>query len=309
MIFDRHIKNSKPIPVNEVLKISGLTKRYKNIVAIDNLSLNIEKGNVYGILGPNGSGKTTTLSIITGILHQDSGTFEWFEKPFTPDSLIKIGALVETPNFYPYLSLYKNLQIITRIKSIDDDDINRVLGKTNLLPRKHSRFSTLSLGMKQRLGLAAAMLGDPEVLVLDEPTNGLDPEGFAEVRAIILKEAEEGKTILLASHVLDEVEKVCSHVAILKTGKVISNGKVHELLIKDDIVRITANKPDELFEALVRGGWAKKIDKENDEIILTLMDNKSSGDLNEFAFKNGFVLEKIEVTKQSLESQFLELVK
>ena len=147
--------------MNEVLKISGLTKRYKNIVAIDNLSLNIEKGNVYGILGPNGSGKTTTLSIITGILHQDSGTFEWFEKPFTPDSLIKIGALVETPNFYPYLSLYKNLQIITRIKSIDDDDINRVLGKTNLLPRKHSRFSTLSLGMKQRLGLAAAMLGDP----------------------------------------------------------------------------------------------------------------------------------------------------
>lgn len=295
--------------MNEVLKISGLTKRYKNIVAIDNLSLNIEKGNVYGILGPNGSGKTTTLSIITGILHQDSGTFKWFEKPFTPDSLIKIGALVETPNFYPYLSLYKNLQIITRIKSIDDDDINRVLGKTNLLPRKHSRFSTLSLGMKQRLGLAAAMLGDPEVLVLDEPTNGLDPEGFAEVRAIILKEAEEGKTILLASHILDEVEKVCSHVAILKTGKVISNGKVHELLIKDDIIRITANKPDELFEALVRGGWAKKIDKENDEIILTLMDNKSPGDLNEFAFKNGFVLEKIEVTKQSLESQFLELVK
>lgn len=309
MIFDRHIKNSKIIPVNEVLKISGLTKRYKNIVAIDNLSLNIEKGNVYGILGPNGSGKTTTLSIITGILHQDSGSFEWFEKPFTPDSLIRIGALVETPNFYPYLSLYKNLQIVTRIKSIDDDDINRVLGKTNLLPRKHSRFSTLSLGMKQRLGLAAAMLGDPEVLVLDEPTNGLDPEGFAEVRAIILKEAEEGKTILLASHVLDEVEKVCSHVAILKTGKVISNGKVHELLIKDDIVRITTNKPDELFEALVRGGWAKKIDKENDEIILTLMDNKSPGELNEFAFKNGFVLEKIEITKQSLESQFLELVK
>ncbi len=295
--------------MNEVLKISGLTKRYKNIVAIDNLSLNIEKGNVYGILGPNGSGKTTTLSIITGILHQDSGSFEWFEKPFTPDSLIRIGALVETPNFYPYLSLYKNLQIVTRIKSIDDDDINRVLGKTNLLPRKHSRFSTLSLGMKQRLGLAAAMLGDPEVLVLDEPTNGLDPEGFAEVRAIILKEAEEGKTILLASHVLDEVEKVCSHVAILKTGKVISNGKVHELLIKDDIVRITTNKPDELFEALVRGGWAKKIDKENDEIILTLMDNKSPGELNEFAFKNGFVLEKIEITKQSLESQFLELVK
>ena len=309
MIFNRLVYNSNFIYVNEVLKISGLTKRYKNIVAIDNLSLNIEKGNVYGILGPNGSGKTTTLSIVTGIIHPNSGTFHWFGESFSPTSLQRIGALVETPNFYPYLSLYKNLQIVTRIKSLPDDDINRVLGNTNLLTRKHSRFNTLSLGMKQRLGLAAAMLGNPEVLVLDEPTNGLDPEGFAEVREIIMKEAQAGKTILLASHILDEVEKVCSHVAILKTGKVISEGKVNELLVKDDIIRITTNKPDELFEALVRGGWTKKIDKDGAEITLTLNDNRSPRDLNEFAFKNGFVLEKIEVTKQSLESQFLELVK
>ncbi len=295
--------------MNEVLKISGLTKYYGKIVAIDDLSLTIEKGNVYGILGPNGSGKTTTLSIITNIIHPTKGNYTWFGEKPTPASLQRIGSLVETPTFYPYLSLYQNLQIITRIKSLPDAGINRVLGETNLLVRKHSRYNTLSLGMKQRMGLAAALLGDPEALVLDEPTNGLDPEGFAEVRELILREAHNGKTIILASHILDEVEKVCSHVAILKTGKVVAAGRVSDLLTKDDVIRITTDKPNELYEALVRGGWIKTINREGNELVLTLVKEKSSGDLNEFAFKNGFVLEKIEIVKQSLESQFLELVK
>ena len=220
-----------------------------------------------------------------------------------------MGTLIETPNFYPYLSLYQNLKIITIIKGISQEDIRRVLGLTNLLTRKHSKFITLSLGMKQRLGIAAAMLGNPEVLVLDEPTNGLDPEGFAEVRELIMKEAKTGKTIILASHILDEVEKVCSHVAILKEGKVLPAGKVHELLHKDDLIRITVTKTDELYDALIRVGWTKTIEKEKNEILLTLSSGKSPGDLNQFAFKNGFILDKIEVQKQSLESQFLEIVK
>lgn len=295
--------------MNEVIQISNLSKRYKKIIAIQNLSFSVKKGQVYGILGPNGSGKTTTLSILTGIIHKDSGSFQWFGKDPTPDSLKRIGTLIETPNFYPYLSLYQNLKIIAQIKSCSYSDISRVLGITNLLTRKHSKFMTLSLGMKQRLGIAATLLGDPEVLVLDEPTNGLDPEGIAEIREIIIKQAENGKTILIASHILDEVEKVCSHVAILKEGKVISEGSVHTLLSGDEIIHIVTKKQDEFMEALVREGLVKTIEKVDDEIVLCLTKGSSSGDLNEFAFKNGFVLEKIEVSKQSLESQFLELIK
>ncbi len=295
--------------MSEILRITGLTKKYGTLFAINDLSLNIEKGNVFGILGPNGSGKTTTLSIVTGIIHPTRGSFQWFGENPRPSSYQRIGSLIETPHFYPYLSLYQNLQLVSKIKGIPLKEINHVLGITNLLARKHSPFITLSLGMKQRLGIAAAMLGSPEVLVLDEPTNGLDPEGFAEVRELILQEASAGKTIILASHILDEVEKVCSHVAILKKGKILTSGKVHELLLKDDLVRITTIKSDELYEALIRGGWTKTIEKEKNEIRLTLSSDKSPGDLNEFAFKNGFVLDKIEVLKQSLESQFLEIIK
>ncbi len=295
--------------MNEIIKISNLSKRYKNIIAIQNLSLSIKKGQIYGILGPNGSGKTTTLSILTGIIHEDSGSFQWFGNAPSPNSLKRIGTLIESPNFYPYLSLYQNLKIIATIKSYPDSDISRVLGITNLLTRKHSNFMTLSLGMKQRLGIAATLLGDPEVLVLDEPTNGLDPEGIAEIREIIIKQAKDGKTILIASHILDEVEKVCTHVAILKEGKVISEGSVHALLSEDEIIHIVTKKQDEFMEALVREGLVKTIEKVEDEIVLSLAKGSSSGDLNEFAFKNGFVLEKIEVSKQSLESQFLELIK
>ena len=295
--------------MSEILKITGLTKKYGSLFAIDDLSLNIEKGNVFGILGPNGSGKTTTLSIVTGIIHATRGSFLWFGEKPQSSSYQRIGSLIETPNFYPYLSLYQNLHIVSLIKETPRKDINHVLGLTNLLARKHSLFITLSLGMKQRLGIAAAMLGNPEVLVLDEPTNGLDPEGFAEVRELILQEASAGKTIILASHVLDEVEKVCSHVAILKKGKILTSGKVHELLYKDDLIKINTKKTDELYEALIRGGWTKTIEKEENEIRLTLNSDKSPGDLNEFAFKNGFILDKIEVLKQSLESQFLEIVK
>jgi len=295
--------------MNEILSVSGLTKHYGSIQAISDLELQIEHGQVFGILGPNGSGKTTTLSIITGIIHANSGSYQWFGRDPSPESLQKIGSLVEIPYFYPYLSLLQNLKIIATIKNIPEEDIGRVLGLTNLLSRKHSKFSTLSLGMKQRLGISAAMLGNPEVLVLDEPTNGLDPEGFAEVRELILQEARNGKTIILASHILDEVEKVCSHVAVLKQGKVIARGKVHELMAGDDVVRVTTEKPEALKDLLVREGWTKTITKENGDLVITLTDDKSPRDLNAFAFEKGHVLDKIQVSKHSLESQFLELVK
>ena len=292
-----------------ILEISNLSKSYGKIQAVKELSLSVQKGMVYGILGPNGSGKTTTLSIITGILKPHTGSYRWFEQAPANWLNRKIGSLIEVPYFYPYLSLYNNLKIHSLIKDVPYEDIDRVLEITGLLERRGSRFDTLSLGMKQRLSIASVLLGDPEVLVLDEPANGLDPEGIAEVRNIIKMEADKGKTIILASHILDEVEKVCSHVGILKWGQLIASGKTNELLREDDTITICSEKMKELHELLVRGGFVKTIDIGENEMTLTLAEGKTAAELNAFAFNNGFTLSRLEVKKQSLESQFLELVR
>jgi len=225
--------------MNEILSIQGLSKSYKSVRAIRSLNLQILEGQAYGILGPNGSGKTTTLSIVTGIIRQDAGSFSWFGEPPAAGQRKAIGSLIETPHFYPYLNLEKNLRIICDIKAMDYRDIHRVLQTAKLFERRRSKFSTLSLGMKQRLGIAAALLGDPRVLVLDEPTNGLDPEGIAEVREVVLEQVKLGKTLILASHILSEVEKICNHVAILKKGELLANGPVKELLAEDEIIIFT----------------------------------------------------------------------
>jgi len=256
--------------VTEILQVNNLTKYYGKIRAIDNLSLSVKKGDVYGILGPNGSGKTTTLAIISGIIKPQKGNYKWFNKPFEKSIKQKIGSLVEIPYFYPYLNLSQNLKIISYIKNVPENDIDRVLELTNLLERKNSRYDNLSLGMKQRLGIASILLGDPEVMVLDEPANGLDPEGIAEVRELIKSEAQKNKTIILASHILDEVEKVCSHVGVLKSGQLIACGKVNELLTTDDLIIISANKLDEIYQLLLNSELIKSIEKDKDEISLTL---------------------------------------
>ncbi|HBF89128.1 MAG TPA: ABC transporter ATP-binding protein [Bacteroidales bacterium] len=292
-----------------VLNIQELRKSYGKITALDSLSLTINKGSVYGILGPNGSGKTTTLSILMEIIKQDSGQFQWFNEENIEKAKHKIGALIESPGFYPYLSVEKNLKVVTAIKNIPESDISRVLNIVNLEKRRKSRYDTLSYGMKQRLSLASILLGDPDVLVLDEPTNGLDPEGIAEIRNIILQEAKKNKTIILASHILDEVEKVCSHVAVLKSGKLIANGKVRDLLTKDDLIVVSTDRLSEFYEFIAREGVCKTINKKDYEIELRLNENFSTMNLNELALKNGYIFSKLEVKKQSLESQFLELVK
>jgi ABC-type multidrug transport system ATPase subunit len=295
--------------LNTVLRTTDLTKSYGSIVAVKGVSLLIQEGSVFGILGPNGSGKTTTLAIITGIVQAESGSFNWFgEEPY-PAQRKKIGSLIEVPNFYPYLSLERNLRVIAAIKGIPDTDIPRVLTTTGLIERSKSNFDTLSLGMKQRLALAAVLLGDPDVLVLDEPANGLDPEGIAEVREIILTEATRQKTIILASHILDEVEKVCTHVGILKNGEVISLGKVNELLSAEDPVIISCENITRLEEELIRSGMTSSVEKDNHDLVLVLKNEYSPADVNKFAFDKGHTLTKIETRKKSLESQFLELVK
>ena len=292
-----------------VLKINNLSKNYGNIQAVRDVSFEVKKGEVYGILGPNGSGKTTTLAVVLGILNANGGSYQWFDEPFTKLARRRIGSLIETPNFYPYLTLWENLQIVAKIKDAPEEDINYALGVANLLKRKHTKFGHLSLGMKQRMSIASVLVGNPEVLVLDEPTNGLDPEGFAEVRNIIQSQAKEGKTIIIASHILDEVEKVCSHVAILKSGELVANGKVGELLSSEETVFIQADNLSELEEILIRSGLASKIYMKDDDLAVVLESDYNSTELSKFCFEKGFPLSKIVVKKQSLEDQFLQLVK
>ncbi|MEN8157506.1 MAG: ABC transporter ATP-binding protein [Bacteroidota bacterium] len=295
--------------MNEILAIRGLSKSYKQVKAIQNLNLEISDGQAYGILGPNGSGKTTTLSIVTGILRQDNGTFSWFGEPPRPGQRRSIGSLIETPNFYPYLSLEKNLRIVCDIKGLDYSGIDRALDSSKLLERKRSRFSTMSLGMKQRLGLAAALLGDPRVLVLDEPTNGLDPEGIADVREVVIDQVKQGKTLILASHILNEVEKICNHVAILKKGEMVASGPVKELLTEDEIIEVASPDNMKLKDALTGSRLVRELEEENGLLVLTLNRDVSPADINSFAFSNQVVIHHMLSRKRSLESQFLELVK
>jgi len=295
--------------LENILETIKLSKNYGRITAVRDLSLEVGPGHVFGILGPNGSGKTTTLSIISGIIESNAGTYRWFGREPRAGMRKNIGSLIEVPNFYPYLNLSRNLSIVARIKDKPLNDIERVLKLVNLWERRKSRFDTLSLGMKQRLALSAVLLGDPAVLVLDEPANGLDPEGIAEVREIILREREKQKTIILASHILDEVEKVCTHVAVLKNGQSIARGRVHELLAVDDPVIVSCPEVDKLKEEIIRAGLSKSVEKNGNELLVVLKKGKEAKDINEFAFSKGIILDRLETRKTSLESQFLELVK
>lgn len=290
-----------------VLQINGLTKRYGAITAVNNLSMAIESGNVYGILGPNGSGKTTTLGMVLGIIRPNSGSFTWFDGRYGTNERMHIGSLLETPNFYPFLSPIKNLEITAHIKRIVEPKIDPILELVNLAHRRDSAFSTFSFGMKQRLAIAAALIGDPEVLIFDEPTNGLDPQGIAEVREIILRIAAEGKTIIMASHILDEVEKVCSHVAIIKRGHLLASGEVGAILSNDRQVDIATEDLGRLREVLANFQGVNSIVEKNKLLQLQVNPNLTAAELNRLAFDNGLVISHLVMKPKSLESEFLEI--
>jgi ABC-type multidrug transport system ATPase subunit len=294
---------------NSILEIRNLSKNYGRIKAVQQLSIQVYEGQVFGILGPNGSGKTTTLSIISGLLNANSGHYYWFGEEPTAALRKRVGSMIEVPHFYPYLNLEKNLSVIAKIKGHGAGDISRVLNEVDLSKRRKSKFSHLSLGMKQRLGIAAALLGDPDVLVLDEPTNGLDPEGIAEVRNLITQQSNRGKTILMASHILSEVEKVCSHVAILKNGKLLEQGNVRNLIKGENLVEITAENLSELKQTAEKCHFISWIKEQNGGLMVGLESDKNSGDLNQFFFSSGINLTSLINHTKSLESQFLELVK
>ncbi len=292
-----------------ILSIDGISKSYKDIKALKNLSLTIPKGSVFGILGPNGSGKTTMMSIVLDILKADSGSYSWFEAPNSPIERKRIGSLLETPNFYHYLSAVDNLKITQAISGRGTlADIDEVLEIVKLTERKKSKFSAYSLGMKQRLAIGAALLGNPEVLLLDEPTNGLDPVGIAEIRDLIKALAQKGITIIIASHLLDEVEKICSHVAILKRGTLLTSGPVDEVLSNEDIVEIAAFNMAQLKKCIVEMGGYTSIKEENERLQIHYPIGTSNMEMiNSHCFENGITLQMLLRKKKSLESKFFEL--
>jgi len=293
-----------------ILSIKNLHKRYGKVHAVNNVSLEIEKGNVYGILGPNGSGKSTTLGIVLNVVNKTSGEYQWFDGNVeTHDALKKVGAIIERPNFYPYMSAKENLELVCKIKGIDYSKIEEKLKIVGLFDRQDSKFKTFSLGMKQRLAIASALLNDPEILILDEPTNGLDPQGIHQIRDIIRLIASQGTTILLASHLLDEVEKVCSHVLVLRLGKILYSGTVDGMTNQNGFFELQAENTSLLKEVLQNHPEIDKISEVDKNIVAYFKNKVDAAQLNRFLFEKGIVLNHLVNKKVSLEEQFLELTK
>ena len=291
-----------------ILTINNLTKKFGYLTAVKDLSFTINKGNVYGILGPNGSGKSTTLGIVLNVVNKTEGDFHWFDgNTSTHDALKKVGAIIERPNFYPYMTALQNLKLVCKIKEVPEEKIQDKLELVGLWERKDSKFRTYSLGMKQRLAIASALLNDPEILILDEPTNGLDPQGIHQIRQIIKKIATQGTTILLASHLLDEVEKVCSHVVILRKGKKLYSGSVDGMLASFGFFELKTEDNGVLIKFLEEHPNFGEIKTENGLITAFLKNEMKSDELNNILFKKGIVLSHLVKRKESLEEQFLTL--
>lgn len=294
--------------MENILSIKNLNKRFGSLQALNNISFEIKKGNVYGILGPNGSGKSTTLGIVLNVVNKSSGEYSWFDGTMkTQQALKKVGAIIERPNFYPYMTAQENLKLVCKIKNINYSKIEEKLTLVGLADRQNNLYSTYSLGMKQRLAIASALLNDPEILILDEPTNGLDPQGIHQIRDIIKDIAAEGTTILLASHLLDEVEKVCSHVLVLRKGEILYSGTVDGMSTNEDFFELEADDTELLIRILKTHPATETVSVEDGKVLLYLKKTLEAQDLNQFLFSNNISLSHLVKRKNSLEEQFLEL--
>jgi ABC-2 type transport system ATP-binding protein len=294
-----------------ILKINQLSKHYGSNKAVDQVSFEINKGNVYGILGPNGSGKSTTLGMVLNVVNPSHGSFSWFNGNLdTHNALKKIGAIIEHPNFYPSMSALENLMLVAKIKCISNPDYQEKLELVGLWERKNDAFKTYSLGMKQRLAIASALLNNPEILILDEPTNGLDPQGIHQIRDIIQRIAEKGTTILLASHLLDEVEKICSHVIILRQGKMIYDGSVENMNASHGFFEVDADNKAELLQLLEKEPAFESVSELPNQLFKAILrEPMEAATLNKLAFKKGILLKHLVKRKESLEESFLNLTK
>ena len=291
-----------------LLELFNLSKSFGSLKAVDRISITIEKGQVYGLLGPNGSGKSTTLGMVLQVVNPSSGSYQWFGGELSNhQALKKVGALIERPNFYPYLSAYKNLQLVCKIKNCPEDSIEEQLKLVGLWERRNDKFKTFSLGMKQRLAIASALLNTPELLILDEPTNGLDPEGIHQIRKLISTIAQQGTTIVLASHLLDEVEKVCSHVIVLKNGVQQYQGKVDELTHSNGYFELKAADTTQLNSFLEQCEEIEQVVVENGLSIAYLNQTLDASELCKRLVEQDIYPSHLIKRKPSLEDQFLNL--
>jgi ABC-2 type transport system ATP-binding protein len=299
------------LTVETILQLRGLTKKFGSLTAVNNLSFDIQKGNVYGILGPNGSGKSTTLGMVLNVVNPTSGSFNWFDGTLnTHEALKKVGAIIESPNFYPSMSAEDNLKLVCKIKGLHTWRIDEVLETVNLVDRKKDHFKSYSLGMKQRLAIASALLNDPEILILDEPTNGLDPQGIHQIREIMKRIASEGMTILLASHLLDEVEKVCTHVVVIRKGVKLYCGPVDEMNTTHGFFELKSESKSELKVFLENHPAIESFEENEAEIIKAILSKPYSAQLlNQESFDKDIILNHLVQRKETLEEQFLKLTK
>ncbi len=292
-----------------ILQTDQLSKRFsRRILAVDGMDLQIPRGQVFGLLGPNGSGKTTTLGMVLGVVSRTKGSYSWFGQGDDYRLRKKIGAILEQPNFYPFLSARQNLIVHSRIKDIRKPDTDGLLRMVGLYERSNDPFKTYSLGMKQRLAIASALLADPDVLIFDEPTNGLDPQGIAEIRQLILSIRDMNKTIILASHLLDEVQKVCSHFAVLRKGRKIYSGSVQDALQSTNHVTVGADQPEVLRTVAASCPGVAGLEQSAEGLRFQLIDGWSVSDLNRYLVQHDVAVHYIQQKKSSLEEKFLEIL-
>lgn len=293
-----------------ILHTEQLTKRFsRRILAVDGMDLEVPKGQVFGLLGPNGSGKTTTLGMILGVVSKTKGSYSWFGQGEDYRLRKKIGAILEQPNFYPFQSARQNIMVHSQIKDIRKPDTDGLLKLVGLYERADDPFKTYSLGMKQRLAIASAMLADPEVLIFDEPTNGLDPQGIAEIRKLILDIRDMDKTIILASHLLDEVQKVCSHFAVLRKGKKIYSGSVEEALKDTNTVSVASDNTVLLVQTVSSCPGIVSVERIGDLLKMQIADDWSVADINKYLVEHNVPVNYLQQKNTSLEEKFLEILK
>ena len=290
-----------------ILKTVNLSRNYGPIKALDQLNLEVNQGEVLGLLGPNGSGKTTTLALVLGILHRTGGDYEWFEGRFKKP-LTNVGSILENPNFYGYMSGMDNMRIIQKIRNVEEGKLEELCEMVGLKDRIHSRVKTYSLGMKQRLAIACSLIGDPEVLIFDEPTNGLDPQGIADIRNLILQITAMKKTIIMASHILSEVEKICTHTAILNKGKLIASGPVSSILKSGNTFNIAASSQELLAQKITEMRGFINLEKAEGHFTVNFKEGVLAEDINSYCFNNGIVLSELIKKSYSLEDAFLQLL-